>query len=97
MYIPDFYLPDDDQYVEIKGSQFFKSNDGTMMIPWRLDSWSDKEYQLRCQKEEAKHQCMLANNVKIILDSDDEMKTALKYVEDTYGKKYLVKFKYKKV
>lgn len=96
MYIPDFYLPDDDQYVEIKGSQFFKSNDGTMMIPWRLGSWSDKEYQLRCQKEEAKHQCMLTNNVKIILDSDDEMKTALKYVEDTYGKKYLMKFKYKK-
>ena len=76
-YIPDFYLPQLDQYVEIKGDHFFKE-DGTMQNPY--DHSLDPLY-------EAKHQCMLANNVKIIKVS--EMKDVLEYICSKYGKNYL--------
>lgn len=92
-YIPDFFLPDTNQYIEIKGDQFFKSNDGKMMIPWRHKNWTDEQYAMRCEKEEAKHQCMVVNNVKIILES--EMKEMKSYVKNTYGKNYLKQFKCK--
>lgn len=38
---------------------------------------------------EAKHQCMIKNNVKILLTASDEIITAVKYVENKYGKKFL--------
>lgn len=53
-YYPDFKVGDD--YIEIKGSHFFK--DGKMINPY--DRSQDAIY-------EAKHQCMIRNNVKIIL------------------------------
>ena len=40
---------------------------------------------------EAKHQCMLANNVKIIRVS--EMKDILDYIYSKYGKNYLKQFR----
>ena len=95
-YIPDFFLPDIQQYVEIKGVQFFKSNDGTMMIPWRQKKWTDEEYLLRCQKEEAKHQCMIKNDIKVLLYPSEELDAIVNYVKHTYGKDYLKQFRYTK-
>lgn len=55
-YCPDFLV--DDKIYEIKGPQFFK-DDGTMCNPF--DHSLDGLF-------EAKHQCMLQNNVTIITD-----------------------------
>lgn len=95
-YFPDFYLPDYQQYIELKGSQFFKTNDGTMSLPWRYRSWTNEQYMLKCQKEEAKHQCMLKNNVKIILQPSEELDAAFKHIKSKYGKNYLKQFRYHK-
>ena len=78
-YMPDFVVCG--QYIEIKGDHFFK-DDGTMQNPW--DHSQDALY-------EAKHQCMLHNNVKIIRIS--EMKEVLDYVYAKYGKNYLKQFR----
>lgn len=78
-YMPDFKI--DKQYVEIKGDHFFK-DDGTMQNPW--DHALDDLY-------EAKHKCMLANDVKIIRIS--EMAEILDYISTTYGKNYLKQFR----
>lgn len=53
-YYPDFRV--ENEYIELKGAHFFK--DGKMINPY--DSTQDALY-------EAKHQCMLKNNVKIII------------------------------
>ena len=42
---------------------------------------------------EAKHQCMLKNNVSILTSKD--YKKYINYVEQTYGKDYLKSFKNK--
>ena len=80
-YEPDFLL--EGQLVEVKGDQFFKE-DGTMQNPF--DHAQDALY-------EAKHQCMLANNVKIW--TYDIYSIYVKYIEPTYGKDYLKQFKNK--
>ena len=87
-YCPDFKVGD--QFYEIKGDQFFKE-DGTMFLPYRKKSWSDADYERMCSKYQAKHQCMLANNV-IILTSKDYQQY-LDYVSEKYGKNYLKSFK----
>lgn len=53
-YFPDFLV--NGQFIEIKGDQFFKE-DGTMQCPFnhKLDNLF-----------EAKHQCMISNNVQIL-------------------------------
>lgn len=79
-----FYMPDfkvEDQFVEIKGDQFFKE-DGTMQNPY--DHSLDALF-------EAKHQCMIKNNVKILRSID--VKCFIQYVNDKYGKTYLASFK----
>lgn len=50
----------DDILVEVKGDQFFKE-DGTMQNPY--DHTQDDLY-------EAKHQCMIDNNVYIFTSND---------------------------
>ena len=65
-YFPDFKIGS--HYVEIKGDHFFRA-DGTMFCPYRREEWTDERYEWECGKYEAKHQCMLNNNVKIILSS----------------------------
>lgn len=80
-YIPDFKVNED--FYEIKGNQFLKE-DGTWQNPY--DHSLDDLY-------EAKHQCALKNNVKILYQSDCE--SYIKYVnnvyknlkEEIYGKK----------
>ena len=74
-YHPDFIV--EGCITEIKGDYFF-NDDGTMCNPY--DHSQDGLY-------EAKHQCMLANNVKIILQSEcDEY---VKFVNDNYGKDFI--------
>ena len=57
-YHPDFLI--NGKLYEVKGEQFFKE-DGTMRNPY--DSSQDAKY-------EAKHQCMIANNVIILRKKD---------------------------
>ena len=82
IYMPDFKV--EDQLVELKGSQFLKE-DGSWKNPY--DSNQDALY-------EAKHQCLLNNNVKILYEED--YKQYLSYIENKYGKNYLTLFKNKK-
>lgn len=70
-YHPDFKV--NDRVVEVKGDQFFRVNESTgqeeMFCPWRGDLSHD-EYEFKCGVEEAKHQCMIANNVTILRSKD---------------------------
>ena len=89
-YIPDFRIGE--QYFEIKGDHFFK--DGKMINPFRYKYWSDEFYQEVCDRYEAKHQCMISNDIIILKNS--EYNFFLDYVSDNYGVKYLDMFKNKK-
>ena len=76
-----FYMPDfkvNGEIQEIKGPQFFK--DGKMINPF--DETMNAMY-------EAKHQCMLKNNVKIITDCSKY----LDYVNEKYTKDFLNLFR----
>ena len=91
-YFPDFKV--EDVYVEIKGNQFFRS-DGTMFCPYRYKYWSDEDYKKMCDVYEAKHQCMIKNNVQILLESN--MNNIKEYIKEKYGSyNYLKNFKNKK-
>ena len=71
-YHPDFII--NGKLYEVKGDNFFRINESTgqeeMFCPWRNSSWSDDYYKWRCGLEEAKHQCMLANGIKILRKND---------------------------
>ena len=67
-YHPDFYLIDDNVFVEIKGDQFF-NKDGVMKNPF--DNDQSGIYR-------AKQQCMVKNHIKII--RSDEYSIYLQYV-----------------
>ena len=88
-YFPDFKIGN--QLYEIKGDHFFKN--GKMICPFKKKQWSNERYLIECANYEAKHQCMLHNNVKIVFTSSMCMKIVKKYVYDHYGKKYLKSFK----
>ena len=70
-YYPDFKV--NEEYIELKGSHFFKND--KMINPY--DRTQDGLY-------EAKHQCMLKNNIKIITDYNQ--------YEDYVNKKYTKDF-----
>ena len=70
VYTPDFKV--NEIFYEIKGNQFLKE-DGTWQNPY--DHSQDALY-------EAKHQCALKNNVKILYQSDCE--SYIKYVNNAY-------------
>lgn len=84
-YFPDFYVLDTNEYVEIKGSQFFR-DDGTMYLPYRGSKMSDEQYSKACGKYEAKRQCMSANGVRILTEKDPELAAALDFAADKFGK-----------
>lgn len=87
-YYPDFKVKD--KIIEIKGDQFF-NEDGTMRYPYFLKNDS-KEYRKYLDEIcEAKHQCMLKNNVKILKYA--EYSKFIFYVEDKYGKSFLEQYK----
>lgn len=82
-YFPDFKI--DKKYIEIKGLQFFENKDTTkkMINPYNS---------LLNEKFEAKHQCMIKNNIIIITD----IKKYLSYIKNRYSLDYLNKFLIKK-
>ena len=69
---PDFLV--DGRLYEVKGEQFFRINEFTgqeeMFNPYRNIEWSNERYDYECAKYEAKHQCMIANNVRILRKKD---------------------------
>ena len=67
IYQPDFLI--EGRLYEVKGDQFFRK-DGTMFCPYRKKGQTDEEYRLICDIYEAKHQCMLANGVRILRSAD---------------------------
>lgn len=79
-YMPDFKI--NDTYVEIKGSHFLDKETNTWVNPWNSDL--DELY-------EAKHQCCLTNNVKIIYTEDYQQ--YLDYISEKYNTMYLKQFK----
>ena len=93
-YFPDFKVYD--RFFEIKGEQFFKVDDTgkeTMINPYRNPEWSDEEYSRECEKYEAKHQCMILNNVTILRKNDYIV--FVDYVKTRYGTNFLDSFKLK--
>lgn len=79
-YYPDFKV--DGELVEIKGKQFFRE-DGTMYCPYRCSDLSDVEYENLCRTFELKRQCMVANNVRIMTET--EMRPVLEYIAGKHG------------
>lgn len=79
-YFPDFKVFN--TLVEIKGPHFFDNN-GKMINPF--DRSQDGKY-------EAKHQCMINNQVHIIINCD----VYINYVECKYGKTFKQNYIYKK-
>lgn len=75
-YCPDFKVGN--EIHEIKGLQFFENNNpnGKMINPYNKH---DNGY------AEAKHQCMIEHNVKIITDITEYKN----YVDSKYGKKFI--------
>ena len=72
-YHPDFLA--DGRLYEVKGDQFFRIDESgheVMFNPYRKSEWSDERYEWECGKYEAKHQCMLKNNVIILRESQIE-------------------------
>ena len=71
-YHPDFII--NGKIYEVKGNQFFRTNSDTgeeeMFIPYGRKRYGEKLWKWKCAKEEAKHQCMLKNNVRILRDAD---------------------------
>ena len=77
-YTPDFYLKDEDSYVDIKGTQFFEDHDPSSKMINPYDRSLDALY-------ETKHQCMLKHDVMVITD----YKRYVDYAVKTYGRKHL--------
>ena len=72
-YHPDFLI--NGKIYEIKGDHFFRIDESgheVMINPYRNPDWSDEQYAWICGKFEAKHQCMIANNVTILRGKDIE-------------------------
>ena len=71
-YHPDFRIGN--RIVEIKGDHYYRINESTgkeeMFCPYRDKDWTDEFYNWKCGLYEAKHQCMLANNVIILREQD---------------------------
>ena len=80
-YHPDFLV--NNKVYEVKGEQFFRINESTgreeMFNPYRDSEWSDERYVWECGKYEAKHQCMLRNNVVILRERDINNLTSLTF------------------
>lgn len=84
IYIPDFYLIETNQIIEIKGDNQFRNKDPNDI----LISLKGKEYD---HIAKAKYECMIKNGVKIY--SSKDYNKYIKYVEDKYGKKFKIEHK----
>ena len=90
-YYPDFKIGN--QLIEIKGDQLIDSDGKWIAAPYFKHIATDDEYHKMCSLSEAKHQCAIANNVKILTFED--CKKYITYINAKYGKTYLSKFKIK--
>ena len=82
-YHPDFWIIDTNEIHEIKGSNNF-NNEGYPIRNNKYD-WHEK------------YQCMLDNNVVLLLDTSDIIKTAFDYCQKKFNKKTWYRdFKYSK-
>ena len=67
-YHPDFLVGG--RIYEVKGDNFFRYNENTgkeeMSCPYRGKDWTDEHHEWMCGLYEAKHQCMISNNVTIL-------------------------------
>lgn len=82
-YRPDFKVRN--EIIELKGLQFFENKDpnGKMLCPYHYENETEEDIIQRNALYEAKHQCMIANNVKIITDySEYENYVTEKYTKD---------------
>lgn len=79
-YYPDFEL--NGEIIEIKGLHFFKDMDINKEMINPFDSNQNGLF-------EAKHQCMVSNNVKIITDCNEY----ISYVNNKYGRDFLKSLK----
>ena len=85
---PDFII--DNQFYEIKGSQFLDKETGKWILPkYRRNVLSEDEYKEACELMECRHQCLIQNNVKIIYDY--EIKDLIKKWKDL-----MLNYKYSK-
>lgn len=80
-----------EEYHEIKGLQFFENKDpnGKMLCPWKHKNDTPEKIEWRNGLFEAKHQCMIKNNVKIITDYSEYEN----YVNEKYTKDYINLFR----
>jgi len=76
-YTPDFIIGD--EYADVKGTHFIKDN--RMINPY--DRSLDDQY-------EAKHQCIIKNNVRLILE--EEINNCKLFVDQEYGCNYINQF-----
>ena len=80
-YHPDFKVGDG--IFEVKGDQFFRINESTckeeMFCPWGRKKLGEERWKWLCGKYEAKHQCMLKNNVIILKESEIKHLTLNKF------------------
>jgi len=76
-------------YFEIKGDHFFKN--GKMICPFKHHGWNDARYAYECEKYEAKHQCMLQNNVIILKSAEYLM--FVEYVNSKIGSNFYKQLK----
>lgn len=87
-YNPDFRV--ENEFVEIKGLHFFLNcDDKNRMINPFTTKLSPEKVEYLNDMMEAKHQCMIKNNIKIITDYEQYEK----YVYETYGNNYLEQFR----
>lgn len=89
-YYPDFKIGN--KLIELKGDHFFDNNE-KMICPYRKNIWTDDEYNKICNLYEAKHQCMLKNN--IIIYKSNKYSKYVNYIYTKYGKNYLKQFEIK--
>ena len=91
-YVPDFEV--NGKIQEIKGLHFFENCDPTkrMINPYRRKTDTPDVVKRRDDLMEAKHQCMIRNNVEIITDCSKY----IEYVETKYGNTFFEEHKIKK-
>lgn len=91
-YVPDFEV--NGVIQEIKGLHFFENNDPSkrMINPYRRKIDKPEIVKRRDNLMEAKHQCMIRNNVEIITDCSKY----IEYVETKYEKSFFEEHKIKK-
>ncbi|MBO7691311.1 MAG: hypothetical protein J6T10_01595 [Methanobrevibacter sp.] len=90
-YFPDFKV--NNEFIEIKSLHFFvnKNPNGNMINPYKRNKYTPEELKIRDDIMEAKHQCMIENNIKILTDCS----IYIRYVNQKYGKNFLKTLKIK--